>query len=92
MCLDVERGRVTFRNMAGGRKREERRSDMPMRQAVVSLVKRGLATEAEAARLAGLPRMTVYRWCQAAGVDWQRQRAEALARLWSLTLTRRPRK
>jgi len=61
----------------------------PIRQRVLSLVGAGLATEAEAARLAGVSRMTVRRWCSAAGIVWPERRGAALIRAWNRTGRRR---
>jgi predicted HTH domain antitoxin len=55
-----------------------------MRRAAVSLLRRGLITKAEAARLAGVSRQAVQNW----EVAEEDAREAYLAKLWAVEVTR----
>lgn len=55
----------------------------PVAQArALNLLARGLISMAEAARLCGVSRPTVHRWCVAAGIDAPKVRAARAAAEW----------
>lgn len=54
--------------------------DAEARAAVIALVRRGLASPAEAAQLAGVSRQVVNYWIR--GMDWRKARAAVLAVAW----------
>ena len=53
-----------------------------VRAAVIMLLARGECSPAEAAKLAGLPRSTVWEWVDQAGVNWCAAKHQRLARMW----------
>jgi hypothetical protein len=57
-------------------------SDTSTKAAALYLLARGLATQSEAAKLAGVSRQVVRFWAQQAGVDCAKKRARALAAAW----------
>lgn len=52
------------------------------RDAAVSIIKNGIATPADVARLAGTSRQLVLHWITRAGVDWRKARDARLAKEW----------
>ena len=72
--LDTDQGCFTFDKMTA--------TNIVAREAALSLLRRGLATPAEAARLAGVSRQLVRHWLRSEGVDWRRIRLAVLMREW----------
>lgn len=71
--LDRFRGRVTDCHMVSAK------------EAAIAILRRGEATPPEIAELAGVSRMTAYRWAAEAG-DWQAAIDRRLARAWAQAL------
>lgn len=59
--------------------------DEGTKRAAMALLRRGEATPAEAAELAGVSRMTAWRWARE--VDWEAARLAHLSRLWARQIT-----
>lgn len=55
------------------------------RDRAITLLRRGLVTQAEAARLAGVTRQHVEYWCRVAAIDPLEARALLIAALWRET-------
>lgn len=64
--------------------------DPDARRAVVTLMRRGVVTLPEAARLAGVSRPVVRYWCKAAGLEVGKARAAVLSKAWHRLITVRP--
>lgn len=77
--LDTEQGIYPFVKML----------DPEARRAVVVLMRRGLLTVPEAARLAGVTRPVVRYWCKAAKIEIGQAREAMLAKAWRRTLRQR---
>lgn len=56
--------------------------DPDARRAVVLLMRRGMITVPEAARLAGVSRPVVRYWCRAAGIEIGQARGAVIAAAW----------
>lgn len=56
------------------------------RQAFLSLVRSGKATQSEAARLAGASRQLAHYWAKFAKINGPRARVQYLKQLWKQTL------
>lgn len=63
--------------------------DATTRRAALKLLRRGHATMAEIAELAGVSRQGVRDWAHRAGIDPVQTRAERLATLWATASARR---
>lgn len=60
-----------------------KRLDDPMtRRRALSMLRQGIATQAEIAELAGVTRQAVAYWCQSAGIDAVKARVDRLNREW----------
>jgi len=65
------------------------RKDPEARRAVLMMIKRGMVTVPEAARLAGVSRQLIRSWCKADGVSVDRARLLLLTKQWRRLLARR---
>jgi len=74
-CLDESRGHVTLCHMNSA-------SYSLAKRAALYLLERGEAHPSEIAELAGVSRMTVYRWAAEAGIDWERALGTRLSVAW----------
>lgn len=63
-------------------------NDNTKRDAALWLLKRGLVTPSEAARLAGASRQLVKHWLNGEALDWRKARADRLKALWSRRMAR----
>lgn len=54
--------------------------DEKVRNAALSLLRKGLVTQAEAAELAGVSRQVMNYWAQ--GINWRKARAATLSKAW----------
>jgi hypothetical protein len=72
--LDTDRACFTFDKMIA--------THSVAREAAISLLRRGLVTPSEAARLAGVSRQLVRHWLRSEGIDWRRIRLAILMREW----------
>lgn len=77
--LDTQQGIYPFVKML----------DPDARRAVVTLMRRGVITLPEAARLAGVSRPVVRYWCKAARIEIGQSRAAVLAKAWRKVLNGR---
>lgn len=62
--------------------------DKAVRAAVINVVRDGELTMGEAARLAGVARVTVLYWCRAAGIDAAAVRAPRVRTRWEAAINR----
>lgn len=62
--------------------------DPDARRAVVLLMRRGLVTLPEAARLAGVSRPVVRYWCKVAGIEIGKARNAAITKAWLKAMNR----
>lgn len=56
-----------------------------VKRTALSLMRRGEATPGQVAELAGVSRMTAYRWAVDAGIDCDQAMRERLLRVWKRT-------
>lgn len=61
----------------------KRVNDPITRKRALILLRQGVATQAEVARLAGVSRQAVMHWCRSEGLDALKLRADRLGREWS---------
>ena len=69
--------------------KDDTTKDNDARRTVISLVRRGLASPAEAAELAGVSRQVINYWIR--GIEWRKARAAKLAIAWRQAMQRRRR-
>lgn len=69
--------------------KDDTTKDPPTKAAGIALLTKGLATQAEVARLAGVSRQAVRKW--AIGIPIAKVRDSVLAELWRAELSRRRR-
>lgn len=60
--------------------------DEQARNAALSLIARGIINPAEAAALLAVNRVTVFRWCRAAGIAYKAARRSHVAQQWQLAM------